>query len=909
MLGVAGIVAGCSGGGDKAPATSCNEVETDLRPLYEAGRTEVAGAAGLAGTWRATQAWLEKQLVQHDEWMALGWCSYRADRVDEAEDIFRIAQGRVRHSSDAALGLGYVAMRKKQNGDAVRSFTLALDYAPESADAAEGFKEALQRLPIGDPAAKPALDVARKFSRKRPGDRFGLYLVTLAERRTGGSGEMRLRKDTGGPEPRYFARAGNDYLEILGADGKWTPQFVKGVNLGPARPGFFASEAPEDEATWTDWLTRIAGLDANSIRVYTLLPPAFYKALVKHNQSPGARRLWLLQGVWADLPAGDNFDDPAYLEAFHKEIARVVDAVHGDLIFAPERGNARGVYDTDASSYTLGWIVGREWEPYAVATYESLRPGSCSHAGEFVKVTAARPMECWIARTLDYTAAYEARRHGAARPLSFANWPTLDPLVHPTEATRDEENVLRHKIKGDPLATYSGPAWDDDGATVDASVMAGTQRFPAGVFASYHIYPNFPYFMNLDPGYARVRDEDGINRYAGYLRDLKAHHGKQPVLVAEFGMSTSRGIAHLQPDGLHHGGQDEATAMRQTARLLRSISRERMAGGVVFEFMDEWFKGTWSTNPFAIPEDNRPRWFNAESPEQAYGLFANRPVAPVRVDGSAAEWSKQPVLAKARAAGTGWNSLQSLRATYDAGWVYLLIQTAGRGPVDWNALALSIGLDTYADDRGERQLPLPAACEARTGMEFAVVLRGPGASELLVTPPYKVRHPASSNASLVLVSPLQPTGRFDRPSLETNRERFGRDGTRFAPEQVHPGQLRFGSLDPASQVFDTRTDVAVGADGTIELRLPWGLLNFADPSTTQVLHNPAPAPQFGMQATDRIRLTVCATNPALGVGTNQLPPAALKLKPWGEPAVVLEPKHGLQALRDAMTAINDVPAQ
>jgi tetratricopeptide (TPR) repeat protein len=905
------LVAGC---GPAATVSSlpCEQVQADFGPLLGSGWQELAQAPGWKGKWIAARMTVERQLVSHDEWTALGWCEFRQDHIDRAAEAFEVAIARVRHSADASTGLGYVALRRDKSDRAVIRFSAALRYSPESADAREGLMLALQRLPPGDPTAATALEAARLLVRAKPEDHTAQYLLAMADRRNGGSGEIRLKADANVSQPEYFARAADDYLEVRDAQGLWQPMFVKGVNLGPAQPGHFASEAPEDQATWAGWLDMIAGLGANSIRVYTLQPPAFYKALAEHNTRQDARRLWLLQGVWADLPPNDDFDDPAYVTWFQSEISRVIDAVHGDLILEPERGTARGIYDTDVSRFTLAWIVGREWEPFAVAAYEQRRPGNCSHPGRFVTVAQGRAMECWIGRMLDYAATYEARRDGQARPLTFANWPTLDPLVHPTEATRAEEDHLRHQLTGAPEPDRKDPAWDDDAVSVDATLVAGTANFPPGVFASYHIYPNFPYFMNLDPGYAQVRDDEGVNRYAGYLRALKAYHGHQPVLVAEFGMSTSRGIAHLQPDGLDHGGHDETEAMRESARLLRTIDRERMAGGVAFEFMDEWFKGTWSTSPFEVPEAHRPRWFNAESPEQSYGLFANRPATPVRVDGDPGDWARFPELASAQTVADGWLDLVSLSATYDAGWVYILVRTAGHGAVDWSRVAYSIGLDTYDDNRGERLLPAPASCQTPTGVEFAVSLRGPGKSELLVTPPYVLRHPAQTGASLPLFSPPDPTGHWARPTLETNRERFARDGTVFPAQRVTPGLLRFGSLDPAATGFNTLTDVAVGGDGTIELRLPWALLNFADPSSGQVLHNPVASGSFGTATTGRIDLTVCAADPGRPETTVQLPapgqpPASLRLENWIMPGFVLEPKHGIEQLRNAFGAIADRP--
>lgn len=898
-------LASCNAGQATGRAADCGATRVELRPLLDARIGDVTRAGSLGRSVMAVRQSVERLLVAHDDWVALGWCEYRAGDFETARAAFTEARQRVRHSTDAAVGLGYVALRLERAADATRHFSDALKSSPGSVDAAEGLRVALSRLPSGDPSARIALEATQTAARKRPGDAAILRARVEAEYKLSGHGEARWRTGTrpsGGP--RFFARTGVDYLELKQPDGHWQPLFVDGVNLGPALPGKFPSEPPDDVATWSSWLESISGLGANAVRVYTLQPPAFYQALAAHNQDAARPRLWLLQGVWADLPEAGDFDAPDYLRDFQAEIARVIDAVHGNLVLAPRRGTARGFFDVDVSRYTLAWVIGREWEPFAVVAYLSLKPGACALDGRYVTVANGQAMECWIAKSLDYAADYEARAYGHLRPVTFANWPTLDPLRHETEATRDEEDRWRQRLSGVPLPKRDASAWDDDAVSVDAARMKATAAFPPGVFASYHIYPNFPYFMNLEPSFAAVSDEQGVNRYAGYLRALKAHHGTQPVLVAEFGLSSSRGIAHLQPDGLHHGGLDEVEAMRQNARLLRTIRNERMAGGVAFEFMDEWFKGTWSTSPFEVPEDHRPFWFNAESPEQSYGLFAARPAAPVRLDGNASDWPEQPVLVATDPVGQGWGVLRALKAAYDAGYVYVLLETAGTGPVDWSRIGYSIGLDTYAEALGERALASPAACPTPTGVEFTVSLQGTQDSRLWVTAPYATRHPAESGQVGRLASPAEPTGHWVVPELQTNRERYTRDGQRIAPQSVERGVLRFGSLDPAAAEFDTRTDVALGeATGVIEIRLPWSLLNFADPSSGRVLHQTAPAAQMGTAQTRALRIYACARDSHTGrmsrlpqEGQEGLP---LGLEHWEEPAYVLEPKHGLDVLRRA----------
>ena len=48
-------------------------------------------------------------------------------------------------------------------------------------------------------------------------------------------------------------------------------------------------------------------------------------------------------------------------------------------------------------------------------------------------------MDVWLAQQCDYMLAYEADTYNALRPIAYTNWPTLDPLTHPTEATTAEE--------------------------------------------------------------------------------------------------------------------------------------------------------------------------------------------------------------------------------------------------------------------------------------------------------------------------------------------------------------------------------------------------------------------------------------------------------------------------------------
>ncbi len=127
---------------------------------------------------------------------------------------------------------------------------------------------------------------------------------------------------------QLVARTRGDRFEIRGSQG-WTPFYVQGVNLGVALPGRFPSEFPMDSALYAGWLDAIAGMRANTVRVYTILPPAFYRALRGWNRTHPARALWLVHGVWTELPPGNDFDDAGWKEEFRREMRRVADVVHG----------------------------------------------------------------------------------------------------------------------------------------------------------------------------------------------------------------------------------------------------------------------------------------------------------------------------------------------------------------------------------------------------------------------------------------------------------------------------------------------------------------------------------------------------------------------------------------------------
>jgi len=866
-----------------------------------------------------------------------GWCHLRAGAPAAAETEFRAAAGIDAKAIDPQVGLGYVLLRRGSPAEAEDRFRFALRGAPGHLDAMKGLGLALR----DEKKYADAAGVFRDALRVSPGDAETQGLLDQVLAAGGGDEETRPRPPATGTGIQVIARA-RDGRFWARDSGDFRPLFVKGVNMGVALPGRFPAEFPQDESTYAALLRDAAGMGANVVRLYTLLPPAFYAALRAHNRSP-AQRLWLIQGVWTEPPDGDDYDGASFVDSFRAEIRRVIDAVHGNLDLPARPGHASGAYRADVSGSLLAFLLGREWEPQSVLTYDGwfAKARRASFLGTYFSARVedgATPFEQWLARTMEFTVDYETRSYRQQRPISFVSWSTLDPLSHPTESSPKEEAVfLRRRGEDDAAGMVEGYGECEDCASVDATHIVPTAEAQGGGFATYHAYPYYPDFMNLDPGYGRARDYRGPSNYIGYLRDLKTHHGDQPVLIGEVGVPSSRGIAHLQPQGWHHGGHTEKEQGEIDARLMGDIDEAGLAGGVLFALMDEWFKRSWLVFDFEVPAERKPMWLNVLDPEENYGVLAARPGEgrwKVSIDGRTDDWKGVPSLLTRPEGGPehpfhdGYDRARTLRGlavSSDEGYVYVRLDVDrldadGDGAPDWGKVAYVIGIDTYDARLGDHRLPIGDRVTSPAGLEFCVILDGQETSRLLVDRPYDIQ---TNRHRRPYGSVENSDGKFVEMKVETNRRRFGRAGEVFAPLSVDRSPLRHGSMDPRDPDHSTLADWRVGvAANVIELRIGWGLLNVTDPSSRRVLQDaPGHPKKVGSVETDGFRFYVAAVKPSGPAGgatpidarlADRLPPGEPALpsdlpmytwRKWDRPTYHLEKKESWGILKKALAAL------
>jgi len=607
-----------------------------------------------------------------------------------------------------------------------------------------------------------------------------------------------------GKEGKIYAKVDKSGFMIFQEEnGEWKRIFVKGVNMGTALPGKWFTNFPADEGVYFDWLEKIGQMQANCVRVYTLLPPEFYRALLYYNIKHPDAPLWLFQEIWPEEhPERGDYLRQKYVEEYFQEIRYAVDAVHGRANIPERKGRAYGTYDSDVSRYVLGYLVGRELEPEEVIATNQNNPGF-SYRGEYLSsAEGASPAEGWLAMNCDYVLQYEESRYGTQHPVAIVSWPTLDVPEHDSEWNALGMKSLEY----------------NDKVAVDINRIATGERLQAGFFGAYHIYPNYPDFMNNESKYGAYYDEEGRFRYGGYLKEFMEYHVKYPALVAEFGLATGMGNAHWNPDGYHHGGMTEEEQGKGIVRMLRAIRREGYAGGLIFEWMDEWAKKTWTTEPFMIPYERHVLWHNAIDPEQNYGIYAIEPVK-----------SEEDYVQN------GSGAIKRVALSCDASFLYLDIELSR--PADFEREKILIGFDTYDRTRGEFRFSPELDVRAPWGLEFLADLSGLENARLLANPGYNIGKGRYSSLTA-------SAGEFEEVKMLINKERVTKDGRKIEAVYHDLSKLCYGD-------FADNTHNHWYIEGnTVHLRLPWGSLNVSDPSSHRVLDDPR---QFLVSERDVLR--------------------------------------------------------
>lgn len=319
-----------------------------------------------------------------------------------------------------------------------------------------------------------------------------------------------------------------------------------------------------------------------------------------------------------------------------------------------------------------------------------------------------------------------------------------------------------------------------------------------------------------------------------YPDEIKRLYMKCATVDAEHICTTERVISGQFASYRNQGNMTEQEQGMALATCYEDIKAAGCAGSVVFAWQDEWFKRTWNTM-HAVNLTRTPYWSDIQTNEQYFGLLAFDPGQEQTVctlDGDPTEWTEMDVI--------GQNEGMTLSAKYDERYLYLMVRKEG-----WNPEGETLYLPIDTTPKTGTSYCQNFGLKFDRGVDFLVVLDGRENSRVMVQEPYEVlRSTYSQNVwgyDTYLRDNLPDPHAPGFTNIDMILEIFNEGEVmteaiiaKYGGATFETGRLRYGCGDPASAAYDSLADFMT-REGCIELRLPWQLLNFADPSKMQIL--------------------------------------------------------------------------
>ncbi|PWW05123.1 hypothetical protein DFQ01_105107 [Paenibacillus cellulosilyticus] len=495
--------------------------------------------------------------------------------------------------------------------------------------------------------------------------------VEVPEQRVAFEAETAIASDG----TKLVSKISDQQVEIYYNDA-WNKTYLKGVNIGATIPGSSAGNLPDDPSFYRDWLEKIAAMNANTIRVYTLMPPAFYRALDGYNNSNPDKKLYLLQNIGLQqTPPNGDFTNAEYTASLQQSLETTINAIHGNAVVAKEGASDSDSYMNDVSGFVIGYLFDPDLTPASVIATNASK-GSISEEGKYVQASSgASRTEAWLAAGADQIIRYEQTSYNMIHPVGVVSSPQVDSRYY----------------------AMFGPADSKDAQGVIQYEHIVGESEAGGVFGALNLFPNEEGFTD---------HKQANNAYADfqtYLNAFVQEHDHYPVLVTEFGLPT--GVSST-----------EAAQGEGIVSMLNTIKESGAMGSLIYEWADEWGSSSTSTSRM-IPYSRGTMWHNITEPAQNYGIMALE--------------SKQS--SEYAMTLRGAKPLNTLALNADE--TYLYIKADFSSLPDLTKKGLHIYLDTIDRRSGAYKLSSDGS-ENWSGAEFDLNVQSSDKAELLVIPSY-----------------------------------------------------------------------------------------------------------------------------------------------------------------------------
>ena len=609
-------------------------------------------------------------------------------------------------------------------------------------------------------------------------------------------------------------RTEGDMIQLQNQNGTFSDFFIRGVDVSSSMPGNYATYFAPEEEDYLRWLKYIGEMGANTIRVYTIMDDDFYNALYTYNTTQ-REPLYLLQGILVSDEANTHAED-AFSEEFFGSLMKdgitAVDIIHGKRVVLNHKSHGSGTYLRDISPWVLGYLVGQQWDAGTVAYTNHKEADDNLWKGKYFEASKdATEFEEMLGKIMDNMIAYESNKYKEQRLISFINDPQNDPFHY--------QDAYAKQLKKFNF--------------LDAEHLVPTKNLLSGYFASYCIYDycyNFSEYLSQEQkaalGDALIKlNTSGM--YDGYLELLSAYHS-MPVVAAGFGFSTARIPVTDGEKPLTEEAQGEALM-----KFYHEALNSGWSGVLISTWQDVWERRTWNT-AFSTVLTKNYLWHNLDCDGQNYGIMAYEPGKEEKicyVDGDISEWSDADIVLS--------GDEFTLSKRQDEEGMYLMIKGS-----NLKNRRLFIPIDVTPKS-GSTLCSDPVSLEFEREADFLLCLDGEENTRLLV----QERYDAMRENFLFEVTGEDPF--IDLPERDSDKfvmigtvmnDNTLVDVTSVSEEEIQKkkplivwdaGQLLHGDGNPGHDKYNSLADFCIGKEG-VEIRLPWNILNVADPSEMQI---------------------------------------------------------------------------
>lgn len=265
--------------------------------------------------------------------------------------------------------------------------------------------------------------------------------------------------------------------------------------------------------------------------------------------------------------------------------------------------------------------------------------------------------------------------------------------------------------------------------------------------------------------------------YSGYL-DAIHQLSDKPTVIDCFGASTA---ANTYDDYTDVYGLSEADQGKAIVNMHRAICSEGFAAALIADLNDSWVNVSDGSRAYTVPEQNAAIWHDVTDIGQTTGVLAVE--------------SNQPEKAELDF-NTSGERMQTMKLMSSPTYLYCTITL--NDEIDFDSEELVVGLDTYQRNDGEYYYDKGYFANSLSGLEYVIKFDSKNSAALYTVPSYSRKNKTVT-------------------STESYKANY-----------TFVSQLKYGGFSMANTQFFV-------TGSTVNIRIPWAMLNVTDPSRRLVI--------------------------------------------------------------------------